>query len=384
MRTLALASEEILFAVKETEAGTLAYPTSTDVIRAVGTANVNQADELLEDGQLSNRRSRLSKIKGRTNPGTWSFTTYTKPSGVLGTAPEHDILFECAMGKKATGSGNSIEYTFDSANVLPSFSLWRRVGHSVFAAAGCTVNQMGISVTGASISQISWSGEFMKWYRAGTSALSADADALDTEIVVVDSKLYTPKMKIKIGTLDNSGSGFTISAVNYSTNTLTISPALTDDVEIGDVVSPWLPTPSYKSGQPIHGKLGIVKIAGQDAIILESSIQVTNNIKYYVDEKNGVMYPTIYGTPTFRDVTGTLRLYFYQNIPGYFYKSEYQIQDALIIPAGDKSGSIMEISCPRIEYETPSLEGDTEVMVSLGFTAVGSATGDDEMKITFK
>jgi len=384
MRTLALASEEILFAVIETEAGTLAYPTATDVIRAVGTANVNQSDELLEDGQLSNRRSRLSKIKGRTNPGTWSFTTYTKPSGTLGVAPEHDLLFECAMGKKGSGTGSSIEYTFDSTSVLKSFSLWRKVGHSVFAAAGCTINQVGISVAGSAISQISWSGEFMKWFRAGTSKLTSAASELDTTIVVEDASLYTPNTRINIGELDNSGSGYKITEVNYTTKTLTISPALEDDAASGTAVTPWLPTPSYKSGTPVHGKLGIVKIAGNEAIILEANIQLTNNIKYYVDEKNGVMYPTIYGAPTFRDVTGNLRLYFYQNIPGYFYKSEYQIQDALIVPAGDKSGAIMEISCPKIEYETPSLEGDTEVMVSLGFTAIGSATGDDEMKIIFK
>lgn len=384
MRVLATASEEILFVKKETVSGVLVHPVGSDVIRAVGVASTNQSDELLEDGQLSNRRSRLSKIKGRTNPGSWSFTTYVKPSGTLGAAPEHTVLFECLMGKKTGGGGSPVVYSFDSANVLPSFSLWRKVGHSVFGMAGCTVNQAGFSISGGNIAAISWSGEFMKWYRAGTTTLASSVGAIDTEITVTDASLFTPNTKITIGSLTNSGSGFLITAVNYTTNKLTISPAAGGTASAGDVVAPFLPTPTYASGTPVHGKLGIVTINDTPAVVLEANIQVTNNVKYYVDEKNGVMYPTVYGTPSFRDVNGNLRIYYYKNIPGYFYRSEYQIQDELVIPAGDVSGKIMELSCPYIEYETPSLEGDTEVMVSIGFTAVGSSTGDDELTITFK
>jgi len=389
MKKFSTANEEELFLKKETTEGTLVYPAATDKVLAVGVAATTQEAEFVEDEQIRARRSRLSPIKLRYNPGTWSFTTYVKPSGTPGTAPETDVLFECAFGKKTVDPGVSVVYEFDSSNNLPSFSFWRKVGHTVFAMAGCTVNVAEFTVTGSELAQIAWSGEFMKWAITGESKAASTVSATDTEVQVDDATRYfNTGGRILLGSDDNGGNGYTITNINYSTNTITFTPAAVSGCSIGDTIAAWYPTSGTELGTPASGKLGIVTIDGTNAIILSSTITLTNNIKYYTDEKNGQLYPAVYGAPGFRDVTGTITLYFYKNTTGYFYRSDYAgvspgIQDALLVPAGAVTGKRMKLSCPQIEYKTPTISGDEEVMMELPFTAVGTSTGDDEFSVTF-
>lgn len=385
MKKFAQANEEQLFVKKESVEGTLEYPGNNDALLAVGVAATNQEDEFLDDAQVRERRSRSTPIKARTNPGTWGCTTYVKPSGVPGTPPEADVLFECAMGSKNIYPGFRVEYTFDSTSNLPSFSFWRKVGHTVYSMAGCTVNTMEITISGADIAQVVWGGEFMKWWYAGTDYAAAIVNATDTTVTVTEVTRFSPeRARINLGADNNGGDGYLITGINYDTNVITFTPQAAVGCAEGAAITGWYPSAAAEVGAPVHGKLGIVTIDSTNTVLLDAVISLANNIKYYVDEKNGQLYPTVYGAPGFRDVTATLRLYFYKNMPTYFYRSSSQIQDALIAPAGNVSGKIMEVSCPRIEYKTPTLSGDEEVMVELAVTAVGSASGDDEMKVTFK
>jgi hypothetical protein len=385
MNKFALANQEQVFVKKETVEGTLVYPSATNMLLAVGAASTDQENEFLEDAQIRARRSRLTPIKGRTNPGAWSLRTYIKPSGTAGTAPEADVLWECGLGKKTPDPGVKTTYSLDSTSNLPSFSMLRKVGHTVFFLAGCTVNQIELDISGGAIAESGFSGEFMKWWMAGESVLTAAAVAADPHIHVADATRFsTEKAKINIGSDTNGGAGYLITAVNYSTNIVSITPNVVTGANNGSAVTGWYPTSGVEVGAPVHGKIGNLTIDSTRAIILTSKITINNGIKYYTDLKNGLMYPTIYGAPGFRQVQGSIQLYFYKNMPGYFYRSDYQIQDALIIDAGSVSGKIFEVSCPRIEYTSPKISGDTEIMMELAFNAVGSVSGDDEISVVFK
>jgi hypothetical protein len=259
----------------------------------------------------------------------------------------------------------------------------RKVGHTVFYMAGCTVNQGQFNIAGNEIATINWSGQFMKWYYAGTDTLALAVGGSQAYIMVNDPRRFTAGGRFTLPSQTNGGAGFLITSVNYATGRVNCTPNVAA-ASLAAVVSPWYPSTATEDGAPVHGKLGMVTIDATNAVILSSQVTITNNIKYYVDEKNGRWYPTIYGAPGFRDVGGTISLYFYKNTTNYFYRSEYQEQDALIIPAGSVAGKIMEISCPKIEYKSPQLSGNEEIMIELPFTAVGSATGDDEITVTFK
>jgi len=386
MKVISLANEEQVFVKKETTEGSLVYPSASDLVLCAGPAEVAQEVEFLEDEQIRGGRSRLSYIKGRVNPGSWSLTTYVKPSGTKGTAPEADVLFECLLGQKQVNSGVSVVYSLISTSNLPSFSLWVKKGHTVFACEGATVNSAEFTISGGEIAQIAWSGQFMRRYRAGTAKLTSEVNNGDDTCVVDNPERFSDsKIKIKIGNDDNGGEGYTITGINYSTKTISFSPTLQGAGEsAGATVEPWWPTSGTETGSPVHGKLGLCTIEGVNTSVMSATISITNNIKYYEDEKNGQLYPTVYEAIGFREITGTLTLLFYKGAAEYFYRADAQSQNALIVPAGQVAGSIMEISCPQIEYRTPTLSGDEEFMIELPFIAVGTSLGDDEITVTFK
>jgi len=385
MKILSMGYEEEIYVVKETTEGTLAYPTASELVLAVGVSTIGQEPELIDDEQLRGMRSRLSPIKGRVNTGEWAFTTYIKPSGVLGTAPEADVLFECLFGVKTVTPDTSVVYSLDSSSNLPSFSLWVKKGHTSFAMAGCTVNQGEFSITGNEIGQVAWSGQFMRWYKAGEATLQGTcANGASTCTVDHPERFSSSNTKITIGDDSNSGSGYTITNVNYVTGVITFTPVLAGAGEASGLnVYPWWPATGTEVGRPVHGKLGICTIDGVSTKVLSASLTFVNNIKYYEDEKNGQLYPTSYEAVGFRDVTGTLQLYYYKGAAGYFYRAEEQVQDALIIPCGDVTGKIMRLTCPQIEYKAPNISGDEEVVMDLPFGALGTVVGDDEITCTF-
>jgi hypothetical protein len=380
----AFSNEEECFVAKETTCGTLVKPTASDRIFSVGPVEFSQEQEFLDDEQIRASASMLSPIKGRKNPGEWSMNTYVKPSGAPGTAPEHDVLYECAMGSKTITGGTSVEY--ELANQLDGFSLWVKKGHTVFAFRGTAVQSMEHGVSGDAIAGASWGGNYMEQLWAGTATSHGTYTGSETDIVMKPkhSLRYREGMYIVIGDDDNSGNGYLITAANYTTDTLTITPALGSGQGSDPAVTPWWPTAGAEVGESVHGKLGMVTIDGDDAIVLSGNVTLTNNIKYYLDEKNNVWTAERFGRPGKRAVEGTLEAYFMQAGPTYFYRAEYQIADALIIPAGNVSGYIMELSVSYAEYGSPTLSGDEEFQQTIPFKGIASASLNDEFKITFK
>ena len=92
-----------------------------------------------------------------------------------------------------------------------------------------------------------------------------------------------------------------------------------------------------------------------------------------------------YGRPKFREIDGNLNGYFIKRGASYYYRAEYQQNDALIIPCGKVAGSIMELNIPKAEYRTPKISGDEEFIEDIPFIAVASSeTANDEMSIVFK
>jgi len=399
MKVFSLAQEEQIYVIKESNEGTLEYPAITDCVLAVGVSAFGQNIELIDDAQIRDTRTRFSAIKGRVHPGDWSFTTYVKPSGALGTAPEADVLYECLAGKKKVNAGVSVVYSSDSSINMPSFSLWVKKGHTVFCMWGCTVNVGEHTVTGAEIAQVAWSGQFMRWCWAGETKLVGAAASAQADVTVKNAEKYCNQLiKVAIynsaGTTvvdDNGGDGYIIKSIDYANNVITMTTNLLIGGSNGDTLKPWWPASCTETGRPVHGKLGICTISPKggaspvDCKVLSAAITHTNNIKYYEDEKNGLLYADTYEAIGFRDIIGTLTLFFYKSGTKYFYRAEQQSQNALVVPAGDTAGRILSISCPRIEYRTPTLSGEEEIMMELPFVAIGeSGHEDEEISYTFR
>lgn len=381
----AYANEEECFAILEGSCGVLTKPSANDVIFTVGPVDIGQEQEKLDDEQIRPSASQYSRIKARKMPGEWSANGYCKPSGTYGVVPEHNVLFQCAMGKEtAPGAGSDVDYTL--MNQLDSFTLWVKKGHTVFAARGATVNVAEFGVTGEEVSGISWSGNYMEQLRAGTHQYSGTINSAATTINLgqVGIKKYQKGMFIIVGDSNNAGNGYELTDVNYTTGIITISPQL-EQQEVDPLITPWWPSAGIEAGEPEHGKMGVVTINGNEAIIISARVTLTNNVKYYINEKNGLWTAERFGRPGKRTVEGEIELNYVRDAAQYFYYAEEGLQSALVIPVGNVSGSIMELRIPFAEYGTPKITGDEEFLQNLPFVGVASAAaGNDEFSIKFK
>lgn len=379
----AYSNEEACYAVIETSCGTLKKPASANQLYTVGPVGFSQQRELLDDEQIRASASKFASIKARLNVGTFNARTYVKPSGVLGTPPEHRVFLRSLFGTEDQ-QASYVDYTL--ASQVDSFSLWVKKGHSVFAFRGAVMESGEFGIAGDAISGVNWGGKFMEQLYAGT------CPALDTcgiskstiQLAAGGAQLYKKDMFVVVGTDDNTDAGYELTDVNYTNDTITISPSLVTDQGSNPEITPWWPAAGTEAGEPSHGKLGLVTVGGNDAIIVSAGITITNNIKYYENEKNGVWTAERYGRPGRRDVNGNLMLYFLKQGLSYFYRSDYKITDALIIPSGDVAGSIMELSIPYAEYRSPEISGDEEFQQNVPFQAIASAAGNDEIKVRFK
>ena len=378
MSEIAYANQEQMFAIAESTPGQLRKPIASNRMYSVGPVDFGQDQEFLDDEQIRATASRLKQLTGRMMPGEYSFDSYVKPSGTRGVAPEHDLLFKSMMG---AGAIDGLDYSYTLTNQLPSFSLWVKKGHTVFAFRGATVEGADFGISGDALSLISWSGKYMRELRCGTGYTSAVVGStLTMETAAAES--YSEGMYVVVGGNTNGGAGFRILKIVVGQNKMVLNavPGGPNRQEI----TPWWPIASEEKGFPQHGKLGKVLVNGRETIVLTANVSMVNNIKYYIDEKNDLMTAERYGRPKIREIEGSLGMYFLKRGPSYYYRSEYQIPNALVIPVGKIGGKIMELQIPYAEYRTPKISGDEEFQEDVPFIAVASTGLNDEFKIVFK
>lgn len=416
LNTIAIGKAQACFTAKETTKGDILAFSSVNAntvgfFLTAGEGSINQELETLDDKQLRNGRSKKTMIKGRFNPGKFSFPTYIKPL-VPASATDYPNFTEVHhLLEAATGATPVItpatDVKFALGNTLPTFNLFIKKDHTLFIGLGCTVNSLKIDIKGSDVGMFNWEGEFMKMIYAGTSEITASAAASATQIVVEDATKYnvvpmsdstTKGAYIKIGAQTDV---YQITAVDYTTNTLTISPALVTAVDTlggaAATVVPYLPidtttTAWTEKGTPIHGKLGQVKMAaagsavdaGSGFPLLDCSITLTNNVKYSVDEKDGSMYAQDFFTSDFRTVEGTATLYFRTNDLKYWKMALAQDQKSMTIPIGDVAGSKFVIHLPHIEFKSPTVSGENEISASIAFTGLMFTTVNDELTLWYK
>ena len=387
----AFANEEESLIIMEETCGDLEKPSIDERIYTVGPVGFTQEQEFLDDEQVRSTASRFSPIKGRKMPGDWNFNSYVKPSGVRdaigdGSKPEHDVLFECLMGSGAAGTDGALGYRYKLANQLSSFSLWTKKGHTVFAFRGVTVEQAEFGISGEAIAGVSWTGKYMEQKWAGSIVpISASGDTLT--LPAHGTERYSIGMYVFVGVDTNNTHGYQITAIDHIANTLTISPDLGGAPSAwvaGTEIIPWWPTGGSETGEPVHGKMGMVTIGSENCVVVSARVTVVNNIKYYVNEKNNQWTAERFGRPKVREIDGELELFFLKPGPSYFYRAEHQVSNAIVIPVGNVAGYIMELNIPYAEYRTPRISGDEEFIQNIPYIAVASADENDEMTITFK
>jgi hypothetical protein len=391
MSDIAIGRDVIVFAKAEATPGTAVFPAATDAIFLTGDGAFKQNRGFLPDQQRRDTFSKIAQYKGRLEPGEWNFPTYIKPSGSAGVAPECGQLLEGLFGKETVVGSTSVTYTLlGPGNEILTFSIYFRLGHTVFANLGCAVNSADIVIKAGNdddaLVGINFNGNFIRQIRTGTDALAAEAAAETTTITVDNARKFMIGSVIEIGSDNNSGAGYAVSDVNYETNVLTFSPELVTGQDIDAVVKGYLPTPT-EVGEPIHGRLGHVTF-DEDASpvnvpILQADIGINNNIKVLNEEKNNTDYPTDFLKTAGREVTLSVQAYFDTETMARYYEIDAQLQKEIKIPAGDTAGKKLRFEFPQVELQMAEVSGGEECILTMTKLPLASASFEDEIKLVF-
>ena len=391
MTEIAIGRDVIVYAKEESTPGTKVFPAGTDAIFLTGEGSFRQVRNFIPDAQRRATLSKVERIKSRLSPGEWSLPTYIKPSGSLGTAPECGQMLKGLFGLEMVNAGVDVQYTLAGiSDTLPSFTIWFRLGHTVFCNMGCVVNSGDIAIKAGndddSIVGITFNGFFMRQIRTGTDKLSQDETLGATTIHVANARKFMKESIISIGSLNNSGAGYEVTDVDYANNTLTISPQLEDNASQDDVVKGYLPSPT-EAGEPVHGRLGQVTFdeggSPVNTPIIAATIGINNNVKMVEDEKADVDYPNDFLRAAEREVTLSIDCYFKKDVAARWYEVDAQTEKEIKIPAGDTAGKRLRFEFPRVQLDTPELGGAEEVVVTMPKALLASSSFEDEVKLVF-
>ena len=384
-----LTREVLCFAKKEDTWGTLVVPTATDPLFTIGRPVMKQQVDLIDDAQLKDTRSFEKPIKGKYPPGEFSIPVYMKANsnGSLAHIPDAGVLLECTFGSVSSETG---VHTYSLANTLSGFSLWKKEGDLIYTASGCIINRAEFRIPGDGIGEMTFSGQFKQLSWGGLDTCSGSVSATDTSLTLTSNSFYFSEgAKIQFGDDDNSGSGYTITAINHTTKVVTFTPQAAVGCSDGATVQHIWPSSSpTEEGDPIYAKLGMCKVdqpggtaATTDFKILNGTIVVENNAKVLADEKDNSRWPSTTSFPGRRRVNVTLESYLYGNRLQFWGFSHEQPRRVYVrMNVGSTNGEIFQINVPQTVPNMPDISGDEEGIFAVeGQGVASSATANDEI-----
>jgi hypothetical protein len=382
---VAITEGQEIFVVAETTPGTLVFPAAADLVVATGDGSLNQNPTFTDSEEIANTRSVLDSFRDITPAGTWEIPTYIRPSGAAGDVPSTAAILEALFGDETIVGGTSV--TYGCAMSLGTVSIWVKKKHSgvdegtVFFASGATVDQLSLGVTSKGAVKGDFSGGFMQLGWCGTDQLNGALSGAETDIVVNDAKKSCVGGRIKIGIDDNSGAGYAITAVNVSTETLTISPANAGAQDDDTTVAPFLPT-GTKTGTPAENRNATLSVGGSEINFKNLDLTFTNAIEYLTEEITTSEYPEDYAEGK-RNVDGSIDIYLRHDDLQYFYDAMQNTDKAIILTVSGGAGYIMALTMGQCRLSVPVVSS-TAPTVSLNIPYKAKAsTGEDEIEMAF-
>jgi hypothetical protein len=369
--------EENVFVKKEVAMGTYVHPAGTDAI-AVLSCDMQFKQDRKKASVKTSLRSQLTKVTGRKS-ASWSIEKYLLPSGVAGTAPDDADLWEALFGKATTGAG-SVAYSLTKEPSI-ALSILRQYGPHQEAVCGAVPGKASIKFGGGDEPKVTFSGDAVDHLFSGSDVLTAEVTA-DDAIVVTDARQFSLGMKVKVGTEDNT-TGFIISAIDYDTNTLTLSTAVEHQLT-GAAVVPFGITP-VTAGEILAVTAGTVTLGGETIYLTGCTVDIDQAPKLRNDEY-GQAAPRGLRYPDPRVVKCSMDLYFERGAAKWLNNAKrFGALDASIV-MGSVAGKQVQIDLKAIEFDIPSVKipEKEECTITLAGQADGTAAGDDEIVVTFK
>jgi len=373
--------EQVAYAKAESTIGTAVVPAATDAFR-VTSFEISPNYDRPAVPERRNTRSLQERIAGRKT-ANFNINLINRPSGTAGTPPDYHLLLKHAFGTYANASSTSDTYTLLKDPSGLGLSLYRLLEGVMEGVYGGVIQNITFGWSGDGFATIDISGVGYDMLWAGTDAANG-AGSSTTALIVDDGDFYGKYGVVKIGSDDNSGAGFQITAVSGQNITLGASASWSDNA----AVIPFLPSATL-AGSALYGTTGSLSLDGGSSTVshISGSVQMATGVDLF-SRNFGASIPSGVILPEGRSVSGSLNFLVEDNGNYAILRGEAANKTAqdLKLDIGTTAGSICRIEMPKAEIDTAPLSGgDGLIECTLNFTALTSTTiaMEDEFKVTY-
>ena len=288
-------------------------------------------------------------VQDTSTAGKWTFSELSR--GYKGTV--------AAAGE--SGAAVSLKSrTFVQALCRPNVSVWIVIDKTLQAVQGCHVTDASISVTKEGAVELTGTLTGRELFIAGPSLLASEAQSGATSLVVENTKMFFVGQKIQNVTKsdDNSGSGYAVTAVNETTNTLTIAPGTSQTWASDDVVTWWMPYGPV-IGSELENADSVIRIDGVSGKLRSCSIKFSTPTEFTDELGEKVPGQAI---DTMRASSVDFEYYMRNDAAQKLKEGKDGKEVRFDVEFGKYEGSKIAIVCPRIKNKMPSLSVDSSTV----------------------
>jgi hypothetical protein len=378
------------FLTPEVTCGTPVLPTAaTDTLQLrEGISFPSQQTSHTQLKEVSESASVTGLIRDLREAGTARIPTYLRPNGAAGSEPQEKRALEALFGAATIVPATSA--TYKPKAVKNPYTLWVKLGsNAVVFATGAYLNGLTLRQGENGPPEAEWSLGFLKLGWVGESTLNGVVNGDPTPVatcVVADSTQFSVGGFVQIGTDSNGSAGYKITAIDYVTHTLTVSPDIDTDQLSGAAVLPYLPA-AVNVGEPLDTRPA-VKVDGTP--VYWRSWEIT------VDEPIGILkevtpnpadadYPTAFGRTGTRTVSARVRGVMRSTDVAKL-RADSTDKSLEIDWSQEAAGDRVTVTAAQGRYNVPTVSTeDVSLALELTFDAkASSATALDELAIAYK
>jgi hypothetical protein len=384
---------EVIYVALQTDIDTFSMPTTSGTVFVTSSPEFEQKTINAENSEITDSLGEEPGEFAGYNMGDWKITTNFKASGTAGVeSPIHSLLLAAYGRTENTGPDVRYYHYRKDLDPIQFLSVVVKKHFEVKYITGAYVNSMEVKVEKGKIQTVSYSGKFKKEVRAGRAKLLSDINGTTTPTNTIpfesaeEYKRIDVDSYVVIGTDDNSGTGFKVTAVAPATNTMTIDPQIATDQSAGAVIKGFTPV-ATKAGKNITSRFAWLKIntgdAGDRAIgITDGTYKLENNFKALDEQVSDSDFNGDATTDT-RKVSLDITKYFNPEDTGdpFDIKNTTDITGELNI--GKTAGSSLSIPFVKLRLVESKESGSPEKKKGKTFKAHPD-TGDDESVLIMK
>lgn len=393
---IGIGKNQVIWIKEQSAKGTPAWPAAADAVLITSDAKFTQDRSFYNDPQKRLTKGKTGRLPGLYKAGEFTIAALIKASGALGTAPIPGKLLKSLLGKETITGSTSVVYAPDAIDDPPIYlTVLAKDNFETILVSDLVVFSGSIKIHATDSEDgyvaLDCSGGFLQSLLAGTDATAALAAAAATEITVVDARKFEVGQKVIIGT-SGVTSGHAISAINYTTNVLTIAAAGLETEQASKVVvKGWTPAIT-EAGYLMQGAFGHYqeKLGEGEygtVLITQSQLDINNGWHVTDREKNDTAFPSGFSSGD-RDLSLKISKFFKADAAVYRHEVYNQTPKLIKLQAAAttyslSAGKRMEITLPNRQIDTPTRSGDAERTMEVSGPAFETAALNDSIAITF-